>query len=330
MEEAIRNRYDTKLFDEIFERYGIGAGDIKELNGFESFIYEFTQNGSSYILRVAHTLRRSVNLIRGEVDWIEYLAKGGASVASAVPSIRGNLVEAVDDGTGGFFLATAFEKATGSPPRINDLKPAMFRRYGQTLGRIHALSLGYQPTHEHWRRFDWNHPQMLFAPKWLDSDEKIVLERYEQLLAYLDKLPRSHFDFGLIHQDAHYGNLFVDGDGCITLFDFDDCCYSWFANDVAIVLFYAVMGQSDEGTFTREFLFHFLQGYRMEMDLADKWLQEIPNFLKLREIDLYAAIHRSFDLDNIDNPWVAFYMNGRKERIEKNIPVIQFDFAELD
>jgi len=236
----------------------------------------------------------------------------------------------VTDNSGGFFLATAFEKAAGSPPRLNDLNPGMFNRYGQMLGRIQALSLKYRPSRESWRRLHWNDPQMLFAEKWLDEKNKGVLDKYRQLLGHLDRLPRSQSDYGLIHQDAHYGNLFLDGNGRITLFDFDDCCYSWYANDIAIVLFYAVMGQADEHTFTREFMFHFLQGYRKEMELGGGWLREIPYFLKLREIDLYAAIHRSFDLDNIDNPWVASYMNGRKERIEDNVPFIQFDFAQLE
>jgi Ser/Thr protein kinase RdoA (MazF antagonist) len=148
-------------------------------------------------------------------------------------------------------------------------------------------------------------------------------------LAYLERLPQAHTDYGLIHQDAHFGNLFLDGEGRITLFDFDDCCYSWYVNDIAIVLFYAVLDQPDQQVFTQDFLFHFLQGYRREVDISASWLKEIPHFLKLREIDLYAAIHRSFDLDNIDNPWVAGYMNGRKERIEANIPFVQFDFDKL-
>jgi hypothetical protein len=51
--------------------------------------------------------------------------------------------------------------------------------------------------------------------------------------------------------------------------------------------------------------------------------------LKLREIDLYAVIHRSFDVDNLDDPWVARYMHNRKQRIEDGVPTIDFDFESL-
>jgi len=51
--------------------------------------------------------------------------------------------------------------------------------------------------------------------------------------------------------------------------------------------------------------------------------------LKLREIDLYGVIHRSFDVDNLEDPWVAMYMEDRKQRIENDMPYIEFDFTSL-
>jgi Ser/Thr protein kinase RdoA (MazF antagonist) len=123
--------------------------------------------------------------------------------------------------------------------------------------------------------------------------------------------------------------MFVDEAGTITLFDFDDCNYSWFANDIAIVLFYIAMWKEDVQAYTREFMTHFLRGYRRENRLDPVWLSEIPRFLKLREIDLYAIIHRSFDVDNLDDPWCQRYMEGRKERIQDDVRYIDFPFESL-
>ena len=55
-------------------------------DGFESFIYAFARNGKEYILRNGHSLRRSEALIRGEVDWINFLAAGETSVSWAILS----------------------------------------------------------------------------------------------------------------------------------------------------------------------------------------------------------------------------------------------------
>ncbi len=49
-------------------------------------------------------------------------------------------------------------------------------------------------------------------------------------------------------------------------------------------------------------------------------------FLKLREIDLYIAIHRSLDLDDLD-PWCASYMKNRREKILNDVPYVDMEFA---
>ena len=61
--------------------------------------------------------------------------------------------------------------------------------------------------------------------------------------------------------------------------------------------------------------------------LDPKWYQEIPHFLKQRELDLYAVIHRSFDVDNIDDWWAGQFMQGRKERIDNDVPYVKMNFG---
>jgi Ser/Thr protein kinase RdoA (MazF antagonist) len=194
---------------------------------------------------------------------------------------------------------------------------------------MHALTMNYAPTNPAWIRPQWDGPTMLDIEGWLPESESLVIERYLQLKSHLDNLQKSRGTYGLIHQDAHAGNFFVDDDEEITLFDFDDCTYSWFINDIAIVLFYIAMGVEDQAAFTKNFMTHFLRGYRVENQLDEEWLREIPSFLKLREIDLYAVIHRSFDVENIKDPWVAMYMYDRKTHIENDVPFIEFDFETL-
>lgn len=311
-------------------RYGISPDRIQILDGFESYMYEFNRDGQNYILRIGHSFRRNDNLIHGEVDWINYLARGGASVSRAILSNNERLVERINDGKEEQFLVTAFVRAAGRPiQKGKQWNDELFERYGRLIGRMHALSRSYEPANPAWRRPDWDDPLMLDVESWLPATEPIAGQRYRDLLTSLSTYPRDAESYGLIHQDAHAGNFFVDRSGRITLFDFDDCCYSWYANDIAIVLFYAMIGEEDEQAFTRTFMRHFFRGYRLESDFSPAWLQRIHSFLKLREIDLYAVIHRSFDVDNLEDRWVAYYMQGRKERIHNDIPFVDFDFEEL-
>lgn len=74
---------------------------------------------------------------------------------------------------------------------------------------------------------------------------------------------------------------------------------------------------------------HFLRGYGQACTWDFKWLKEIPNFLKIREIELYAVMYRDFDVNNIDDEWCARFMHNRKSRIENDVPYIDFDFESL-
>jgi Ser/Thr protein kinase RdoA (MazF antagonist) len=329
MERRIKERYNESILSETMARYGIDRDALHLLDGFESFIYEYTQGEAAFILRIGHSLRRSADLVRGEVDWINHLAKGGAGVARAVESQHGRLVEAIDDGQGGHFLATAFVKASGGPPGPGFWTEPFIERYGRLLGRMHALAKSYRPADPAWSRQQWDDPIMLEVERWLPESDGAILARYRELLATLEALPKGPDSHGLIHQDAHAGNFFVDEAGAITLFDFDDCCYSWFANDIAIVLFYAVTNRADAAEFAVRFLPPFLRGYLEENHLDLQWLPRIPHFLKLREIDLYAVIHRSFDVDNLEDPWVAAFMENRRGRIAAGTPYLEFDFEGL-
>ncbi len=329
MESRIRERFNNHILQQAITRYGIANGDIQLLDGFESFIYEFTRTGEAGILRIGHSLRRTPQLIQAEVDWINYLAQGGAGVAKALFSAQGNLVEAVDDSQGGQFLVTAFAKAPGGPLRKDGKTPAFFERYGLLMGRIHAISQHYTPPHPDCLRFTWNEDLNSEIEKYLPPGDEGIIEHFRALMAHLNALPITPDGYGMIHQDAHASNLFVDETGQITLFDFDDCCYGHYIYDLAMVIFYVITNAPNMVATLQAFLPPFLEGYRRENQLDPAWMKEIPHFLKLREIDLYAVIHRSMGPGPYGSPWVQGFMTGRRERLEANLPFIEFDFTTL-
>lgn len=330
MDPQIAARFNDDILQSAMQRYNIPAGGIEALDGFESFIYKFERPDGRFILRIGHSQRRSPDLIHGEVDRINYLATGGASVARAIRSRDDNLVEAMDDGQGAQFLCTAFVHAPGGPVRREQINETLFRNYGRLMGRMHALAKTYQVSDPAWRRYDWDAPENNTAERQMPARETLALEKYRMVYTHLRSLPRDADGFGIIHQDAHPGNFFVDDQYTLTLFDFDDCVYGHFIYDIAMVLFYTSIDESDPAEYTARFMPVFLSGYREENRLDPAWLAELPHFMKLREIDLFAAIHFSFeDGDNPDHPWCARYMQNRRERIQTGQPFIEFDWNSL-
>ena len=86
-----------------------------------------------------------------------------------------------------------------------------------------------------------------------------------------------------------------------------------------MVVFYLVTNQEKPEELAKNFWPIFWKGYSQENMLDRGWLGEIGKFFKFREIDLYAVIYRSMDGNFSQDSWVSQFMNGRRERIEKNM-----------
>jgi amicoumacin kinase len=334
MEKAIRDLFNQNVLEAALRRYRIPMIDATVLDGFESFIFNVRLDGCEYILRIGHSFRRSADLIQGEAEFINHLRSGGLSVPRVLPSSNHLLVEAIEAQDGSFFLTTLFEKAPGHPPKEKDWSPSLYQSMGQFMGRLHTLSKVFQPSLPRYQRFsiteDFGAMEKA-GRKFLPVEDLPVLQAYLDTVATIQQLPQDVDSFGLCHIDFHGGNFFITNEGVITLFDFDDCQYAWFVYDIAMALFYAISHDctSEEKRQQAErFMSAFWSGYTSENNLPPSWLEHIPLFLRLREIDLYMLIHRSMDVDNLD-PWCASYMNGRREKIISGVSYCALDYASF-
>src|SRR5204862_203499 len=130
-----------------------------------------------------------------------------------------------------------FEEAKGERFRYDSVTSLKehFRLRGRTLGQIHALSKAYLPSHS-FRRFAWDEDKLLLDINgFLPKSEKIVWREYDMLKERLKDYPKSRQTYGLIHGDLGETNYRYQGTQ-LNIFDFDDCCYHWFAYDLAIAI----------------------------------------------------------------------------------------------
>jgi amicoumacin kinase len=315
MEKRIRDLYSDGILRQSLEFFEVQSPE--DLGGFENYIYKVSRGENDHILRIGHDLHRDGKMVSAEIEWLNYLYRSGVRVPQADQRVAH--LPAAD---GSQFHAVLLEKLAGHSPRREDWENGLTLKLGMLLGQMNRLTCAFTPADPEVRRPQWYAEQVGFAEKFLPASENLAVEKYNQLLARLFKLPTPPDAFGLIHQDAHGGNFFLQDDGQIALFDFDDCHYSWFAQDIAMAFFYMLPhdcrteAQLDSA---RRVLEQLLAGYNKEYTLEPRWLEEIPTFLKLREIDLYVAIHRSLDLNNLD-PWCASFMANRKQKIENDQP----------
>lgn len=272
-------------------------------------------------------------LLSATLFWLDFLSQREAPVARPLRSPAGKLVEPLEAGEGGF-VAHLLEKAPGVlaedlPPEAWD--EGLFEDIGRATGRFHTLSAQYQPSAGDPRRPTWQEENAAFLSGECHHALPPALQALNQRLsAEMLALPCGSEDFGLVHGDLHFANFFVDHER-ITIFDFDDSCYGWYALDAAMILFDVLVlyPGEDKAAFAQRFLRAFLRGYRSQRAFSTFWLQQMPLLLKIQELWIFALLLPD-EQDWEQGSWPAKFMPGRRARLEAGQPYVNVGFNQMD
>lgn len=326
-EQLFEKRRDY-ILGKAAEFYGVSKKNLTKIGSFESLVFELARGEENFILKLTHSIHRTRDQVMGEIEWIDHLKKSGVSVCGVIPSIKGNPVEMVeiDDS---YFIVYVFEKAPGGHPEKGQWNDELIPEWGRTLGRIHAATKTFAPSQESYKRFQWYDDDSLKAEKYIPPDQVLVIDKINAHIRKLLKFDTDNNSYGLIHSDLHNWNFYVYN-GNLYVFDTDDCHYNWLVYDIGIPLYYALRTAEigdDNIEYARHFFNLFISGYRSENEIDPLWITRIPDFMKLREMDLYIIIMKEDIAD--ENDWCRRFMRGRRERIENDIPFIDLDFSEF-
>jgi amicoumacin kinase len=305
---------------------------LKLSGGFQNDVFEFHDGQVTQILRVTLSTNRSKEMIQSELDFIEILSSNGIGVSTPIKSIQGNYIEEISI-QGVTFYLTSFSKAVGHFVNVSNPREwnrEIFQYWGKTIGKMHFLTKKGNERFQTYNRPSWSgqdNETSLFLPTISEQASRA----YEKILKSIDALPRSQHSYGLIHNDFHQGNFFVH-EGDMTIFDFDDCSFSWFAQDIAASFYHAVWQNSsfnpDIKNFPMEFIQCFLKGYSQENELKKETLEQIPLFLKLREFFLLNLFYKKWDTQNLLE-WQSYTLKDLQFRIENEIPYTDVPFKSL-
>ncbi len=327
MNSLMKALFTDKIVTEAAQRYGFKPNELKLLGNNQNFTYGSINDERNYVIRIIHESHRSLELLQGELEWIEYLSNNNVSVSSPVKSSNDVLIEKLD----GFFVV-AFQKALGTPCTDDITQNEEFKNLGEIAGRMHALSKNYIPSLMENKRFTWHDNEYLrnFTSN-IPPSQDLVIAHFESLMQRVQKLPRERESFGLIHGDFCFGNYAVKPDGTITVFDFDECQYGWYIQDISVNLFYGIAvpnPDEDVPTFVKRYLKYFLEGYGKENTIDIRLVKDLPLFLDIRQAILYSALYRNGDIDTLDD-WSQEFLKRARYNMENNLSMIEIDKLNL-
>ena len=330
MEKAIQNSLTERVIKTSAQLYNTPFDTIKKIGGFENFVFEYLKDDKNYIMRFVHSSHRSEQQVLAELEFIDYLDKNNARVSTVVHSKNDKLLEVIKINEEDYFVICVFTKAPGTFIKKENLTNEFYEMFGKEVGKLHRLTKYYNPTH---KRIDWDEELYIEqGRKSLPKNDQIIIEIYQNLIKKLQKLPKNIDNYGLIHTDLHFGNMYLYGQE-LTFFDWDDASYKHFISDIAIVIFYHFMNsnltQQDIDDKTARILATFLKGYRTENSIDISFLSNLNDFLMLRTIVLYLVIH-SAGIELTNSFWGKGYIDKFRDKIINEEPFLNLEIVLKD
>lgn len=279
----------AEIVKEACRRFKGTESSLRLLGGFYENVFEYERDGEACVLKLIPIAGKDRDLVYSEYQWVSYLRQQGINIPRQVLSTRGQTVEVIQR-LPVPCCVISFKKASGK--FVDEQNPAewnafLFRRWGQVMGKMHALSGQFHqrenvPLFEEWNEGEIFHRDLSFA-------EGAILDRWSTFVEKIETFPKNRRSYGLIHNDLHQRNFLLQGNGDFVLFDFDDVKYHWFTYDIAIALYHALTAVSSgkKENFKEQFLEAFMSGYLLEHQLEDGWKEQVNFFLEYRFIFSY-------------------------------------------
>lgn len=302
---------------------------IKNLNGFHNEVYEVCGN-ITFILRVSEGKRDEET--KAEIDFLFYLQKNFVPVAPPIESLQNKYVHQafIDDIC---YTVSAYQKAKGKDcwSRGIDGKER-FKVIGQTLGKMHRLSMQYYCNNKVKRRQWDENPHILKAHGILFNYNKDLADKFNSYIALMNHFPKKNSSFGLIHGDFLFSNYFFDDKNNISVFDFDECEYSWYIYDIAVCMYYYLLGGDptelcEKANEAEDMFLHIMSGYVSECELDLDCIRNIDLFFQLRDYVLLSSILKKSAI--ILSGWKKSFVEGATDRLLNGKPFIQADFEKV-
>ena len=109
-----------------------------------------------------------------------------------------------------------------------------------------------------------------------------MIIEFDRVMDWLASMPETVASFGMTHSDHAPGNFHYSASDGITTFDFGNCCYHWYAWDLAVGLRYLRTNPQ-----AKRYGDALLAGYEENSPIETCWLHNLDWFIRLRYLYIY-------------------------------------------
>lgn len=319
---------DTVSLLPLARQFSSTAEKLEFIRESHNITYRVFDAHTSFILRVTSIKHRTWQQLESELDFQIYLYQNQAPVVKPLTTQDDKyIIEYFSEGK--TYYITAFSLAEGENwNNRSDNSKDMWMAIGAALGSIHNLSRQYRPKPSIQKRRFWNESQHLVNASSIFSKYNSDLSSvFLKDMARYRTLPTDRMSFGLTHGDFLLSNYMIDRKNKVTVFDFDECEYSWFAVDIAICMHCYLIGANpmeltNKSEMAESMLYHMLLGYKITNTMSEM-ISELQSFFRIRDyIYLSTILEKESELSGWDKQFVETAMN----RLINSDVFLDFDF----
>ena len=232
-----------------------------------------TQN-KKYIVRIYRNDWRSQEEIHFELELLNYLRENKQSVAYPIPTKDRELSFEIDSPEGKRHVAL-FSYANGEAlnREITDKESELL---GITVANVHKASDNFRTEYKR-KNIDLEHlidQSLVLIKPYINTQEYSYLKSVKDVLdSHFSNIKIDAFDYGICTGDVNHRNFHINRNSELTLFDFDQCGYSYRAFELGKYL-----SSVNSITSKKKNIKAFLKGYESIKKLTKEEHEAIPYF----------------------------------------------------
>ncbi|NIG54718.1 phosphotransferase enzyme family protein [Chitinophaga sp. Cy-1792] len=265
----------------IQSRYGFQGTTCRILMRNVSDTYVISNETNKWVFKIYRDAHRKYEEISGEVELLEKLRAGGASVSYPVRDQDGVALQKFQAAEG-IRYGVLFSWAKGEVS--TNLSHGQLQTLGHEMARLHNISAGIDlafPRKPFNLQTTIHEPLAVLKPAFagLDAEYNYLYEKGIEIAAALEKITSGQTNTGYIQFDFLPKNFHFDTDDNVTFFDFDFAGKGWIANDLMSFLvcgFFDVMNNRSTIAEARESFAKFMTAYKEVRPINDEEIAALP------------------------------------------------------
>ncbi|MCF7925357.1 MAG: phosphotransferase [Candidatus Izimaplasma sp.] len=298
----------------------LGLTDITSLNGFHNQIFSGKHNDTKIIVRVTPiNQRRSNTELEAELKFLDICDQANISVGMPYAINEKTIIQHNK------FFYIFFKFIEGKLWHQCEHNEKTYFNAGKNLALIHKVSMKLPNKLE--RKGYTKHPDIKLVRQ-LDNRYQVALS---STLEKIDSWSKTTQEVGLIHGDYLFSNMIYHKDDTLTVIDFDDIEYGYYLYDIAVYLFYYLLGgnplQIDYAPNKRIFK-SFINGYLSVNKTVDLDFSKIQTLFLLRQIKLLATIKSSIKEKDMGD-WQKANIKKTDQDLKNNHEFVNIDYDKM-